>query len=239
MTILTALQSAAMKLVGQRPGTFFGSTGQLEQELSDLVNEAGEDISKYQDWQALVRVANLPADGVSTEFEFPADYSRMTQAAVVQQPTAWFWGYYHCASMDEFLFFKNRGFEPWPGVWYMYDNKFQFQPAPPADGVEFPYVSKNFARDANGILKANFDNDTDEFLLPERLLMLWLVWRWRENKKLDSSGDQEAFIKALDEYAVKDGGSRRIARNARRLIPNTRVGWPWELGTPGPGGPWF
>src|SRR3546814_5464552 len=51
---------------------------------------------------------------------------------------------------------------------------------------------------------------SDTFLLPERLLTLGLVWRWRENKKLDATGDQEAFIKALDEYAAKDKGSRVI-----------------------------
>src|SRR3546814_14852216 len=67
---------------------------------------------------------------------------------------------------------------------------------------------------------------SDTFLLPERLLTLGLVWRWRENKKLDATGDQEAFIKALDEYAAKDKGSRVIRSRSRLRLPGTHIAWP-------------
>src|SRR3546814_12483301 len=71
---------------------------------------------------------------------------------------------------------------------------------------------------------------SDTFLLPERLLPLGLVWRWRENKKLDATGDQEAFIKALDEYAAKATGSRVIRSWSRMSLPGTPITLPSELG---------
>src|SRR3546814_14673647 len=71
---------------------------------------------------------------------------------------------------------------------------------------------------------------SDTFLLPERLLTLGLVWRWRENKNLDATGDQEAFIKALDEYAAKDKGSRVIRSRSRLSLPGPHIDWPYELG---------
>src|SRR3546814_5777256 len=49
MAILAALQSASLRLAGQRPASFFGSSGLLEQELCDLSNEVAEDICQYQD----------------------------------------------------------------------------------------------------------------------------------------------------------------------------------------------
>src|SRR3546814_15691620 len=96
-----------------------------------------------------------------------------------------------------------RGFTGSPGGWIIYADKIRFSP-PPASGAAatFPYISKRWARDAGTDgYKAAFTSDSDTFLLPERLLTLGLVWRWRENKKLAATGDQEAFIKALEKYA--------------------------------------
>src|SRR3546814_7813237 len=59
MAILAALQSASLRLAGQRPASFFGSSGLLEQELCDLSNEVAEDICQYQDWQNLTKVHSL------------------------------------------------------------------------------------------------------------------------------------------------------------------------------------
>src|SRR3546814_3845312 len=67
------------------------------------------------------------------------------------------------------------------------------------------YISKRWARDAGTDgYKAAFTSDSDTFLLPERLLTLGLVWRWRENKKLDATGDQEAFIKEIGRASCRE-----------------------------------
>src|SRR3546814_15057457 len=76
MAILAALQSASLRLAGQRPASFFGSSGLLEQELCDLSNEVAEDICQYQDWQNLTKVHSLTGDGATEEFDFPPDYDR-------------------------------------------------------------------------------------------------------------------------------------------------------------------
>jgi hypothetical protein len=107
----------------------------------------------------------------------------------------------------------------------------RFSPAPAATAMlRFPYITKNLALAESTAPKDEFTADTDTFRLPERLLTLGLVWRWRENKKLDATGDQEAFVKALDEYAAKDRGPVAIRRNSRRFFHGTHVAWPWELG---------
>lgn len=231
MSILPALQSAAIRLLGKRPGTFFGASGQFELEITDLVNEVAQDIAKYQDWQALTRLATVTGNGIATEFPLPADYDRMLQNADIQQMEGWFWGFQHITDINAFVMLSSRGFQPYPGGWIIYGDQLRFAPAPAsAPAATFPYITKNWATASDSTPKAAFDADTDNFLLPERLLTLGLVWRWRENKKLDYTGDMEAFAKALDEYAAKDGGSRVIRRNSRRWFPGTYAAWPWELG---------
>lgn len=231
MTLLSALQSASIRLVGQRPTTFFGSSGVFETELCDLVNEVAADVAKYQDWQALVRVGTVTGDGSTTSFALPADYDRMLQNTAVQDLSTWFWGFGFFNDINQFLLSEAMGFTPFPGGWIIYGDRLRFSPAPgTAQIASFPYITKNYATAASTVPKAQFDADSDVSLLPERLLTLGLVWRWRENKKLDASGDQEAFIKALDEYGAKDRGSRVQRRNSRIFFPGTRLAWPWELG---------
>lgn len=232
MPILAALQSAAIRLMGQRPTVFFGSSQQFEQEIADLANEVAADVMKSHDWQALTAVHTLTGDGVTDEFDLPADYDRQLTVTDVQDSDYWLWGYQHVADVNDFLFWQGRGFLPSPGAWIIYGGKMRFTPAPP-DGQEavFPYVSRNYARDTATLQnKAAFTADTDQFLLPDRLLTLGLVWRWREQKKLDFSGDQEAFAKAISEYAGRDKGSVMLRRTSCPRLPGTYPAWPWELG---------
>jgi hypothetical protein len=63
----------------------------------------------------------------------------------------------------------------------------------------------------------------------ERLLTLALIWRWREQKRLDATGDQANFEKAFAEAAGMDKGAR-VIRSRRRALSRARIAWPWELG---------
>lgn len=229
MAILGALQSASTRLLGKKPGTFFGAplSSVFEMEIADLVNEVAQDIAKYQDWQALTKVALVTADG-SSEYDLPTDYDRQLLSSDLQQRTNWMWGYTHITDINDFLFQQNTGWNGVPGGWIIYGGKLRFSPAPSGE-TQYPYITKNYALGSDSTPKPQFDADTDSFVLPERLLTLGLVWRWRENKKLDASGDQEAFVKALDEYAGKDSGSSIIRFNGRRR-GNTSVpymGYAW------------
>lgn len=230
MTILAALQSAAIRLAGQRPQTFFGSTQNLEAELCDMVNEVAQDVAKYHDWQALTRVATIAGDGVLTEFALPADYDRMVLASQVRDTGSWLYGYHAYRDLNAFLIDQDLGFKGAPGGWIIYGDTMRFVPAP-ASSARFPYITKDIVRSESTATKAEFTADTDSFILPERLLTLGVVWRWRENKKLDATGDQEAFVKALDEYVAKDGGGPDIIRrNSRGGFPGTHLAYPYLLG---------
>lgn len=233
MAILDAMQAASMALVGERPAVFFDASDQFEQEIAALVNFAGREIARSHDWQALTKIATFTGDGVQEEFDKPADYDRMLLVSDIQQNDAsWWWGYRHILDINEFLHLKNRGWGPFPGGWIMYGDKFHFSPAPGASqGATFPYISRNFAVDQNGVDKPQFTADTDTFKIDEYLLSLWLIWRWREQKKLDYTGDEENFVKAFDEVSAKDAGSKVIRRNWSRVGRyNAVTAWPWELG---------
>ena len=239
MTILPAMQSAALALVGRKPANFFGTSDKFEMEIADLINEVAEDVARYQDWEGLQAVASLTADGTAIALDLPADYARMLKNSDVRSSAYRLWGLTRYDNINAYLADEAAGYRAAPGGWIITGGKIKFNPAP-SGTASFPYISAYWARSSDGTLKPQFDSDSDEFVLPERLLKLGLIWRWRENKKLDASGDQEAFTKALDEYAVSDGGSRVYRYNGRNSFPGTHLAWPGLLGGGGenaaPGG---
>lgn len=233
MTVLNAMKSAAVRLVGYSPSVFFSSSEQFEAEIVDLLNEAATDIIKYNDWQSLISQANITGNGTDEAFPFPDGYDRMMLTADIQDTNNWVWGYQSVDTIDQYIFLKARGWGPYPGIWSVFDNKFNFYPAPPAGQLAvFPYISNKYAVSADGSTKDAFTRDDDSFKIPggERLLTLWLVWRWRENKKLDYTGDQENFMKAIDELAAKDKGSRVYRSRSWRSWGNVRLAYPYSLG---------
>lgn len=233
MTVLSAMQSAAIRLVGYKPAVFFTSSETFELEIVDLLNEVARDICKINDWQALTKIESYTGDGVTDTFEFPSDYDRQLVNTNLQDLNNWAWNYMHIADLNQFMFIRARGFQQFPGSWTIYDNKFQFTPPPPPNQTaSFPYVSRNFAKQQNGNSSSEFQNDTDEFVIRggEDLLTLGLVWRWRENKKLDYTGDQEAFTMMLEQIAAKDKGSNIIRKGRRFVGLNVRAAYPWSLG---------
>ena len=234
MAILDAMQKAAQRLVGYKPATFFAS-GQdqgIEPDLCDLINEVARDVVASNDWQGLTKVAYFTGNGTTEEFAKPTDYERQLVRTDIQDPNNWVFGYYHCTDINEFLWRKNRGLGPWPGIWILYGDQFHFWPAPGDQQLaQWPYISNAYGnRASDGAAISEFTRDDDTFKLPERLLTLGMIWRWRENKKMDFTGDQEAFMKAISEYSAKDKGSTIIRSRSSRINGNFHYAWPWELG---------
>lgn len=232
MTLLTACQSAAIRLVGRKPDTIFSATDPFSLEMQALSNEVAQDIAKSHDWQALVRTHLITPNGTDTTFPLPEDYDRMLLDSDIYEGSNWAWGYVHVTRPNDWLRMKVENFG-WisPGAWTMQGGQFEFQPAPASEtSAQFVYITKNIVTDASEDPSDAFTGDEDVFVLNERLLTLGLIWKWRELKRLEASTDEANFIKAFSEISGKDGGSKIIRKGGRRFCGNFRTAWPWPLG---------
>lgn len=231
MTVLSACQSALVRLIGKRPSTVFSSQEQTVVEVADLVTEVATDIMKGHDWQALTEIRTITGDGTSAAFPFPADYDRMVLAEDLYDPETWAWGYCHVLSVGAWIQHLNGAFPLTPGAWIILKNQFNFSPTP-ANGSQamFPYISKNFALSSTGTPQSSFAADTDTFVLDERLLTLGLIWRWRAQKRLEYAEDMQTYEIALSQAQARDKGAVVIRSNGRRRVGNLGVAWPWTLG---------
>lgn len=231
MTLLSACQSAAIPLIGKKPSTIFSATDPFSLEMQEFANEGARDIASTHPWQALITTRTITADGVTENFPLPHDYDRMLLDSSIYDGQNWAWGYSRIQRADEWLKWKIRGSEIiTPGAWALLDNQIKFLPAPVSGTAEFLYISKNVVVDQNGAEKQAFTTDTDSFVLSERLLTLWIIWKWRELKRLDASTDQANFEKAFGELSARDGGAAIIRSGSRSRFPGAVPAWPWELG---------
>lgn len=233
MTVLSACQSAMVRLVGRKPQTVFSSTQQMEMELADLATDVAVDIMGSHDWRALTKFETLTGDGSQTEFDLPDDYDRIVLAQGVTDTNNWLWGYTPAASLQDWMVITSSGFTAvTPGWWIILDGKMQFSPAPSSGSpAKFSYISRNIGRAANGSTPISvFSDDGDSFVLDERLLTLGVIWRWKAQKGMEYAEDMANYEKAFSENAARDKGSQAIRKGFPNRMPGTHLAWPWALG---------
>lgn len=203
MTVLSACQSAAIRLTGQRPSAIFSSTGQFEMELGEIATEAAISIMKARDWQALTTLKTQAGDGTTTAFSLPDDYDRMPLGTRIyssgsQVPLI------PVLDLDQWQEFQITSIVGAPGYWIIVGGQLQILPAMGAsDTARYYYVSNNIATG-----KTAFSSDSDVFLLSERLLSLAIIWRWRASKGLEYAEHMKNFELAFSEEAGRDKGAR-------------------------------
>jgi len=234
MTLLSACQSAAIRLIGKKPTTIFSATDTFSLQLQDLSNEVARDIAKSQDWQALIKVYLITGDGTTKEFPLPSDYDRMLVDTNLYDALNWAWGYKRIINPSDWLQYEIYDWQLIvPGAWTILGGEFRFVPAP-YDGAEakFVYISRNIVTAADGTTKQFFTKDDDTFVLDERLLTLGLIWKWREMEGMDATNAQSDFQKAFDEVSGRDKGARIITvGNYWRDRFSTKLAYPWPLGS--------
>lgn len=202
-------------------------------EIAELSNEAASDIASAHEWRALTKIYTLTGDGVASSFALPPGYDRMAVAQGIQDPNNIFWGYTAVQSLGEWITVTSNGYAAiTPGWWVILDDQFQFQPKPNSGAqARFAYISANYAKTAAGVAASAFTQDSDNFVLEDRLLTLAIIWRWKAQKGMEYAEDMSNYELALSQVAARDTGSQAIRKGAPvRFSSGTRPAWPWPLG---------
>lgn len=218
MTIQTAVSSASLRVIGSAPAAVFSSTEQIAVEMRDLAQEVAADIAVSHEWRDLTQIATFTG---GASFPKPADYDRMLSGQGVQDGTSWLWGYVPFASVSEYMAAINGQLALSPGGWIILGGEFKFWPAA-VGSATFPYQSNLIVRASDATPKAAFSADTDTFVLPERLLTLGLIWRYRAQKGLDYSEDLATYEDALARAQNNDKGARVLRPDTMPSFPGAR-----------------
>jgi hypothetical protein len=230
VTILTACQSAALRLLGKKPTSIFSSTDTFEMELAELANETATTIAKGHDWQALTKLATNTGDGSTVAFDLPTDYDRMTKDGNVHSHLYQTALFRRVKDLDEWIYLNDLLATATPGNWIILGAQMQILPAMASnETARFYYVSNKIVN-AAGTPQTSFTADTDAFILPERLITLGLIWRWRSQKRMEYAEDMQNYELALSEEISRDKGARILTSGRQRYPANLNYAYPGRLG---------
>jgi hypothetical protein len=233
MTVLTAAQSAGLKLLGVKPSSLFSTTDQFSMELADLANTVAADMSKEYDWRILQVLATHTGDAATIAFPLPTDYLRMLKDGKVHSSMFKMTSFKAVTDADQWIYLQDTLATGSPGWYFLLGGRMQVYPAMPiGETARYYYISNKLVAVAAGAAgsKATFTADTDVFVLDEGLLTLALIWRWRSMKRMDYSEDMENYEIAKAQAIAADRGSKILVVGAQRGRSSVDIAFPGVLG---------
>lgn len=208
--VLDLIQRFTRSVGFTTPATAVNNSGDDVQQIVELFNEAGQELSGRRDWQALTfeasfttvaaesqgRLADLGVD--MRKIVNDTIYNRTTQQKVFGPLSKQQWQ-------------RNKTYistGPYP-QYRIRGNQIIFNPVPPAgQSCFFEYVSKCWASDVSGATTlTSVRDDTDLVLLDEEILKAGLKWRWLRAKRL-SYAEEFASYEALVADAMDGDGTK-------------------------------
>ncbi len=213
MSFLTIIQDAARRLSLEAPSAVVSATDPLVQQLRGLANQEGRDLVRAHNWRVLMKEKTFTTTATETQTGvLPADFDRFINETVFNRTntrrvigplTAQEWQS-EKAILASVLrdAFRIRGTD------------FIVTPLPAAGETwAFEYISDLWVdTDADGTADATaFAADANTTVFPDELLILGIIWRFRQAKGLDYAEEHRNYMMALGDAVARDGGRRSIA----------------------------
>jgi hypothetical protein len=118
---------------------------------------------------------------------------------------------------------------PVPQIWRMSGGKLEFLSNVAGETISYEYQSTNWIIAATGTTKSAWTDDTDICRLPDRLLELSLIWRWKRAKGLDYAEEMANFMLARESEIGSDRAASAfsLAKPNRGQVPDSW--WPGSV----------
>lgn len=234
MTMLTMIQDAQKRMGLNVSSTVAGNTDQTAVQLLALLNLAGKELSDVYTWQALIDEATWTT--TATESQGDMDTLAPGFKFIVNQ-TIWDRSLrrpvFGALSAQEWQLLKASAVTGPYSQYRIRNNELLFIPVPAAgDTCAFEYVTRYWATDTTGNTgKDAFTVDSDLSKLEEDLLVLSLVWRFKQAQGLDYSLELQMYENSLQDVIARDGGKPELNMEGRMtaMMPGMMVpqgNWP-------------
>lgn len=88
----------------------------------------------------------------------------------------------------------------------------------PSTDIVLSYVSKNWMATSLGVVGDTFTDADDVLILPDRLVEVGTIWRWRERKGLPFQDKYAEFEALLGQFSNDVRGRRQISFSGRKVV---------------------
>lgn len=213
--IVDVLNRIARHCSIQAPSSWLTATADEFVEIrDDFLRETVNDLLDRVDWPSPIgSQTTISGTGVST-YSLPADFRRLQRnpysvfddqldAPGIPVVTDGDW----VELLDSGIagadrFYRLSGYD---GAYSI-----EFEAAPTSD-IVISYVSNNWMATDAGVVGENFTSATDVLVLPDRLVEVGTIWRWRERKGLPFQDKYTEFNMLLGRYLNDLRGRRSVS----------------------------
>lgn len=213
MSLLTIVQDAAVILGLTQPTAVVLSPDLATKKLLRFANQGGKALTKYHDWQTLIVEQTFIS--LATEEQTnalpPADYGRMIYNPEIWDRTS------HIRLVGPtqqryWALLKSGIAGGLSGYWRILGNQLRILPVMSAGHtLGFEYISKRWAQSSGGTRQEAFLADTDTALVPEDLITLEIIWRFRHSRGFAQyAEDLSTCEREKETAAAADRGTGRI-----------------------------
>ena len=212
-TLLQIVQEACKDVGQPRPSIVASSTTETPLRMMRLLNKAGQELIKAHDWNALTDVETFTPTATQVQASHPpSDYDRMTSQTNMwditnKRPLV---GPLATSKWLRLVVDAQQNIDKY---WTLIGGKVNILPVPATtDSFVYSYQSKNWVYASDGTTgKAEFSADDDTSRLPDELLILELIWRWKQSIGVDYGEDMSSAGRLKEEMIAADRGPRILS----------------------------
>lgn len=234
MSLLTIIQQVAPLCGITKPAAVVGSSDLQVQQLLEIAQEEGHELSRRHDWRQLTKAGEFQAvDDFEQTGSIPGDYDRMAQGATMWNTTQR-WRIGGPITAEDWASLQGQPIVPAVQAFFrMIGPSFWIYPAPASgDTITFEYVAKIWCRPAaGGAPQTEWQADTDLGVIDERLMKLGIVWRWKRAKGFDYAEELNTYERNVERETGRVNGRAVIStsRVNRRSSFSPRVNVPLNI----------
>lgn len=234
MTLIEIIQEVCQRVKLPQPSVVVSSTDDLSSTLLSLANASGKALAKVHDWNILTRVVTFT--GVASQVQTghpPTPFDRFTRDTDLWDVNA----RRKVIGVTDQNTWLRLTIDPVVGptfYWSKQAGVINILPAPTtSDSFTYSYQSKLWIQpagetDTSAYLET-FAADTDTPVFDAELMILDLIWRFKQAKQLDYAEDMATFERQKELAIATDRGPRTISttHSFRGDLPATF--WPGTI----------
>jgi hypothetical protein len=210
VTLLTLVQAASRQLSAPIPSTVAGATDETTLLLLRLAQEEGESLMRRYAWTRLTREHTFTTVAADVQVSsLPADLDRIIPETIFNRTTRR--RVMGPISVEEWQSTKSSLVTYVNPAFRIRENAILITPQPPAgETVAYEYISKTWCESATGTAQDAWLADADVARLDERLMILGLVWRFKQQKGMAYGDDMAFYERRVTDAMLRDGVKERI-----------------------------
>jgi hypothetical protein len=206
------VREAALLVGLSEPDTVMAATTDEIKQFRALAQQEGDELSRWYDWRKLKTGATITGDGTTTAWDLPCDWDRQLASDALWLDASPYQPLLGPISDQEWLAYQTAASAPSRPVWRYFGDQIQTYPAiENGQAVKLEYRSAYWIASADATTIRNaWVEDSDIALVPERIMKLGIVWRWKRAKGLDYAEEFATYEKERLKAERNDAGFRTL-----------------------------